>query len=438
VVNAATLPRRTRPALILGVVCAVIVLLDISGSPDTSLTSAQWVVYGFFLSIGVLLLIAVRAIVRVGAACVTTGGSALRAHTFDGNVCTETSGVFGTAIGLSFGPLVARVPVTSLGGWHVFIRSHDGGPAAAASARPDIAQVQGRAPRGPGCPGAVTFVLGLALFVLGLAEAPSLGRGSPMVVGALITFALLAVFLVIERRKSHPIIDVSLFAEPRFLAICAMPILLAFCFVSLLISLPTYFMAVDGMSAWVRRALLVLLTELPLVMPVLISSIADRVEQRLLLVVAMVLLTADAAWLTVIHPGVSGGMDGPLLCVGAGFGVSLAILDGTAVSSASWQCRVALADGAFRVGEDARLPLHRFRSPRSLRPMTPSWTARSLENRSWTLARRERFPTVFRRQVNDSASRPASYRGVESPKAAEREPVRCLADGKTSLHHTIV
>ncbi|WP_326568614.1 MFS transporter [Amycolatopsis rhabdoformis] len=393
-------PRRTKPGLTLFAVCAAIVLVpvtatgasialpDISGSLSTSLASAQWVVNAFFLtfasfmaitgsladltgrrrmfaggivlfcaamlvatfapSIGVL--IAARVIAGIGAACVTTGGSALLAHAFEGTARTRAFGVFGTAIGLglAFGPLVAGVLVTSLGGWRVFF-----GVAAVIllpllAVVPMLTESKDAHPAGPDWPGAITFTLGLSLFVLALVEGPEVGWGSPLVIASFVAFVvLLAAFVAIERRKEHPMIDVSLFAEPRFLAICAMPVLLAFGFVALLIALPAYFMAVDGTTAQSAGLLLVLLTGPTLVVPVLVSSIAHRVQQRMLLVVTMVLVAGGAAWLTVIHPSASiGEIAGPLLCIGAGFGVSLAILDGAAVSSVE-PARAGMAAGVF-------------------------------------------------------------------------------------------
>ncbi|MEC3977378.1 MFS transporter [Amycolatopsis sp. H20-H5] len=401
VVNAAAdTRRRTRPGLTLAVVCAAIVLVpvtatgaavalpDVSAGLGTSLTSAQWVVNAFFLTFAsfmaisgsladltgrrrmfagglalfcaamlvaafapsIFVLIAARVIAGIGAACATTGGSALLAHAFEGPARTKAFGVFGTAIGLglAFGPLIAGVLVTSLGGWRVFFLVAAVVLLPLLALVPLLTESKNAHPDGADWAGAVTFTLGLSLFVLSLVEGPSLGWGSPLVVGSFAAFVvLLVVFVVIERRKGHPMIDVSLFAEPRFLAICAMPVLLAIGFVALLMSLPAYFMAVDGMSAQSAGLLLVLLTGPTLVAPVLVSSIAHRVPQVVLLVVIMALVAAGAAWLTVIHPGsTSGELAGPLLLIGSGFGVSLAILDGAAVSSVE-SARAGMAAGVF-------------------------------------------------------------------------------------------
>lgn len=401
--------RRDKPALTLFVVCAAIVLVpvtatgasvalsDISREFETNLASTQWVVSAFFLTFAsfmaisgsladltgrrrmfsaglalfcgamlvatfapnIAVLVTARVIAGMGAAAATTGGSALLAHAFEGKARTRAFGVFGTAIGLglAFGPLVAGVLVTSLGGWRAFFFAAAVVLLPLLAVSPLLRESKDAHPAGPDWTGAVTFTLGLSLFVLGLVEGPTLGWGDPIVVGSLIaSVALLVVFVLVERRKEHPMIDVSLLAQPRFLAICAMPVLLAFGFVALLIVLPPYFMAVDGLTAQSAGLLLVLLTGPTLVVPVLVSSVAHRVSQRMLLVVTMLFVAAGAAWLTVIEPGASiATLAGPLLAIGVGFGISLAILDGAAVSSVE-PARAGMAAGVFntmRLGGEA-------------------------------------------------------------------------------------
>lgn len=392
--------RRAKPALTLVLICAAIVLVPVTAtgssvavpgiSQDLSigLAAAQWVVNGFFLTFGgfmaitgsladltgrrrmfaggvalfcasmvlasfapnIGLLIAARAVAGVGAAAATTGGSAVLAQTFSGVARTKAFGVFGTAIGLglAFGPLVAGFLVTSLGGWRTFYLVAAVVLLPILLMSPLLKESRETTNGGIDWAGAVTFTAGLILFVFGLVEGPERGWTDPVVIGALAAFAvLMVVFTVVERRRAEPMFDVSLFARPRFLAICAMPVLLAFGFVALLIVLPPYFMAVDGVSAQYAGLLLVLLTGPTLVVPPVVNSLAGKVSQRLLLVVTMVLVAIGSAWLTVIGPGTSAFvLAGPLICIGIGFGISLAILDGAAVNSVE-PGRAGMAAGIF-------------------------------------------------------------------------------------------
>lgn len=390
---------RTRPVLTLAVVCAAIVLVpvtatgasvalpSVSDSLHTSLSAAQWVVNAFFLTFASFMaitgsladltgrrrmfaggvglfcaamlvatfapnidvLVTARVIAGMGAAAATTGGSAMLAHAFTGEARTKAFGAFGTAIGLglAFGPLVAGA-LTALGGWRLFFLVAALVLLPVLALTPLLTESKDAHPAGPDWPGAITFTVGLSLFVLALVEAPTVGWTSPLVLAAFVAFVvLLGVFIAVERRSGHPLIDVTLFTEPRFVAICAMPVLLAFGFVALLIELPPYFIAVDGLSTTAAGLLLVLLTGPTLVVPVLVSQIAHRVSRRLLLVLTMAFVAAGAAWLTVIHPHASVGvLAGPLLALGIGFGISLAILDGAAVSSVE-PARAGMAAGVF-------------------------------------------------------------------------------------------
>jgi hypothetical protein len=71
------------------------------------------------------------------------------------------------------------------------------------------------------------------------------------------------------------------------------------------------------------------------------------VGQHVLLVATMALVTLGAAWLTVIAPGAGVvTLAGPLLTLGVGFGISLAIMDGAAVASVP-ASRAGMAAGMF-------------------------------------------------------------------------------------------
>lgn len=391
---------RRRPAASLAIVCAAIVLVpitatgasialpDISTNLGTSLASAQWAVNAFFLTFasfmaisgsladltgrrrmfagGVALfcaamivatfapnvgvLIAARAIAGVGAAATTTGGSAVLAQTFDGTARTKAFGVFGTSIGLglAFGPLAAGALVTSLGGWRAFFLAAAIVLLPVLVLSPLLTESRDAHPAGPDWAGATTFTGGLVLFVLGMVEGPSLGWTHPLVLAAFVLFvALMAIFVAVERRVARPMIDVSLFVEPRFMAIAAMPFLLAFGFVALVVELPVYFVTVNGITPQSAGLLLMLLTGPTLVMPIVVSTFAHRVSRQLLLVATMVLVAVGTAWLTVVHPHASAGLvAGPLLTIGIGFGASLAILDGAAVSSVE-PAKAGMAAGVF-------------------------------------------------------------------------------------------
>ncbi|MBF6061559.1 MFS transporter [Nocardia terpenica] len=392
--------RSAQPGATLAAVCAAISLVPvvatgagvalpgISADLHTSLASAQWVVNAFFLTFAsfmavtgsladmigrrrmfsagiavfctamviaglaphITVLVGARVIAGMGAAAVLTGGSAVLANTFQGAARARAFAVYGTGIGLglAFGPLIAGVIVTSLGGWRVFFLAAAVIllPVLAFSLRlPDSRDVH---PAGIDWRGGILFTAGLFMLVLCAIEGPAVGWTKPLIIASCVAaVALLVAFVLVERRTDHPLIEISLFTERRFVAICLMPVLLAFGFVAPLMVLPQYFMAVDGASAQSAGLLMVLMTGPTLVLPMLVGTLSRHVSQRTLLIVVLALTALGAGWLTVLRPHLGiVALAGPLIAIGAGFGVSLAFLDGAAVASVE-SSRAGMAAGVF-------------------------------------------------------------------------------------------
>ncbi|KGI67000.1 MFS transporter [Mycolicibacterium rufum] len=66
-------------------------------------------------------------------------------------------------------------------------------------------------------PGAALIGTGIAVFVLGVVEAPARGWTDPLVLGAVTAGVVLAVaFTVVQLRRRHPLLDVRLFRRPDF------------------------------------------------------------------------------------------------------------------------------------------------------------------------------------------------------------------------------
>jgi len=106
----------------------------------------------------------------------------------------------------------------------------------------------GRAPLDP--IGAGLSVAGLVTLVYGIIEVPSHGWSDPLIIaslGAAIVF--LGAFFVWERRTAHPMLDVRLFANPRFSAASLSVTLVFFSLMGALFFLTQYLQGVLGLSA---------------------------------------------------------------------------------------------------------------------------------------------------------------------------------------------
>ena len=141
--------------------------------------------------------------------------------------------------------------------------------------------------------------------------------------------------------------DVSLLVNRRFTAISLVPVALAFGFTAVLMLLPSYFSSVDGAGAGPSGLLLMLMTVPTLALPMVGGWLTKHTSNRVILVLSLLLTAGGAAWLTVIQPGSWVlALAAPLVLIGAGFGLSLGILDGAAVGPVETE-RAGMAAGMF-------------------------------------------------------------------------------------------
>ncbi|MFI9227675.1 MFS transporter [Streptomyces rimosus] len=297
----------------------------------------------------ILLLDIARTASGLGAAAALPSGSALLARTFEGRSRARAFGVFGTTtgIGLALGPTVAGLLVGGFSWRAVFLV-----PAVIAflvvALTPLIPESRNPAGGRVDKSGTFTFTGALLLLIYGLVEGPQAGWDSPLVLGAfLAAVVLLLAFVVIERRQEHPMFDLGLLAQPQFLALCLTAVVVVFGFTPLLVALPTYFSAVDGLTAQQAGLTLIMLTGATLVFPAIAGFLTRWIPAKVQLVITIVLMAAGVGWLTVIEPGSShGAILGPLLLLGIATGISFGLLDGAAVSSVP-AGRAGMAAGMF-------------------------------------------------------------------------------------------
>lgn len=392
--------RRLHPGAILAAVCVACVLLPISLTGASvalpaigvglhgGLAAVQWVVNGYDLTFAgvmlaagslsdrvgrkrmfaggltlfgiaalvsafapnILILDIVRAIAGIGAAGVLTSGAAILATAFEGAARAKAFAMLGTSFGLgiAFGPAISGVEIAALGWRGVFVSHAILAAVLVLTALRFVPESRNPEPGKFDWPGNITFTLSLSLFILVLIEGPQWGWGSPATIGSLIAFAVLLVaFPIVERRSKSPMFDVSLLVNPRFAAISLVPVALAFGFTAVLMLLPSYFSSVDGAGAGASGLLLLLMTVPTLALPMVGGWLTKHTSNRVILVVSLLLTTAGAAWLTVIQPGSWVlALAAPLILIGAGFGLSLGILDGAAVSTVETE-RAGMAAGMF-------------------------------------------------------------------------------------------
>jgi MFS family permease len=304
-------------------------------------------------------LIAARAATGLGAAAVTTAGTAILASVYSGSARVKAFTIFGTALGLGLavGPLVAGGTVTFLDSWRAFFAALAAILCAVALLGFGLPESRSQERNTVDWMGGVLFTSCLIVFVSAFSMAPAAGWADPQVLSLLLMGAVLVpVFIKVERRALHPILDIRLFTNRQFLAVCITPIFLGFGYISLLFYLPQYLAVVAHMSAFEVGIALMFSTLPSLLFPLFFSLIRHQLPLKTLMVLTfafMVIGPLCLAW--VIDRPTLLNLALPLFITGGSFGVSLAYLDGAAVSVVSAH-RSGMAAGmfnTFRLGGEA-------------------------------------------------------------------------------------
>ncbi|MBC7304509.1 MAG: MFS transporter [Nocardia sp.] len=203
--------------------------------------------------------------------------------------------------------------------------------------------------------GAVTSALAIGAIVVAAIEVPVRGWLDPVVIGATVGGLVVATaFVVIERRVTHPLIDIRLFADRGFgsgTAIVTVQFLVTFGLFMLVVQ---YFQLILG-----YRPLVSALALAPMGIPmVVISVIAPRMAERvgLRITASAGLLAIGAAMLMIARVDSHGSyldLLGPLILMSAGIGLctapaTAAIVDGTPVEKHG--VAAAVNDAAREVG----------------------------------------------------------------------------------------
>ena len=149
-------------------------------------------------------------------------------------------------------------------------------------------------------PGLITSSSAIGLLVYTIIEAPTRGWTSPWSLAGFVTTAALTVgFVAIERRREHPMLDVSLFRTPAFSAASGSVTVAFFALFGFIFLITQYFQFVRGydtLSTGVRI--------LPVAITIGVGSVlgarlAGRVGTRALVVTGLLLFGTAFAWIAV-------------------------------------------------------------------------------------------------------------------------------------------
>jgi len=291
-----------------------------------------------------------RAAQGIAAALTMSAGAASLAQEFEGHARTRAYSLLGTTfgLGLAFGPLLSAWLIDWLGWRAVFLSTAAIGTLVLLVGVPRMRETRDPHAQGLDLPGSLSFTAALVLLTFGIIEAPRHANGHLplLLVGA--AAAMLALFVYVERRVRRPMLDLSLFRNPRFLGAQALPLATALCYVVLLIFLPLRFVGVEGRSELTAGLLMIPLPVPMLVVPFVGALLTRWLSAGLLSALGLSLAAVGLLWLrTAAVPGADwDALLWPLLLIGTGSGLPWGLMDDLAVSVVPKE-RAGMATGFF-------------------------------------------------------------------------------------------
>ena len=191
-------------------------------------------------------------------------------------------------------------------------------------------------------PGAVTATAGVGALVYGISEATNQGWGSAPVIAALVASAvLLTGFVAIESASPAPLVPLSIFRRRTVSVANVLMFLLGVLLTASLFFLSLYLQQVIGYSA-LRTGLAVLpMTGVMIVVAITSARLLPRLGASPLVLAGTLFAAGGLAWLSRIpvHAAYASHVLGPTLIIGVGFG--LIVLPVTATSTTGIDARQA-------------------------------------------------------------------------------------------------
>jgi EmrB/QacA subfamily drug resistance transporter len=285
------------------------------------------------------MLIAFRVLQAAGAALLTPTSLGLILASFPserrhGAVRTWTA-VGGIAAAL--GPAVGGVLVEASWRW-VFLVNVPIGLAALVAGWRLLPAIPGHTIRRPDALGALLITGGVGALTLGLVEGDSWGWGSVRTIGVLLAAVVaLGLFAAHTARASNPLIDRALFKVRPFTGASAVAVLFSMAFGAMLLSRVLW---AQDVWHWSPLTTGVSLVPGPIMVPLFSFLLAGRLIERfgsgLVIAAGSAIFAAGMAWMALaagLRPDYVHDILGGLLLTGAGVGLTLPTLMGTAAAS---------------------------------------------------------------------------------------------------------
>jgi EmrB/QacA subfamily drug resistance transporter len=231
-----------------------------------------------------------RGLQGVGGAAMFATSLALIGQEFQGKDRAAAFGVWGATVGgaVAIGPLVGGLITEHLGWEWIFFVNVPIGLVAIALTERKLANVAAQDAARIDLPGLATFSVSLFLLIFGLIRGNPDGWTSATILTSLIgAGVLMAAFLAIELRSTHPMLDLSLFRKPAFNGVSAVAFGLSASMFALFLYLTIYLQGVLGYSPLQAGVRFLPLTFLSFVVAPIAGNLSHRVPVRVLMGVGL-------------------------------------------------------------------------------------------------------------------------------------------------------
>ena len=247
------------------------------------------------------MLIAARVVQGAGAALMNPATLSIIAATFPPKERGMAIGIWAgvSALALAIGPLVGGLLTEHLS-WHwIFFVNVPVGALAIAASYLLITESKDETHESLDLPGLATSALGLFALTYGLIEANEYGWTSARIVGSFVVAVVaLASFVMIERRRRSPMLDLSLFRSGTYTGANVAMLLVALAMFGVFFFVSLYMQNVLGYSAVQAGAAFLPLTVLIILVTPIAGKLSDKYGSRWLMTGGMVLLGVQLLYLS--------------------------------------------------------------------------------------------------------------------------------------------
>jgi EmrB/QacA subfamily drug resistance transporter len=274
-------------------------------------------------------LIATRAVMGIGAAMVFPSTLSLLTNVFtERRERALAIGLWGaiTGVAIALGPIVGGW-LLELSGWRsiFFAMTPVAGIAAVLSARFVPTSRDPWAPRTDRA-GFVLSTAAIGLLIYTIIEAPNHGWGSARTLGSFAVTAVLAAgFVAWERRAEEPMLDVSLFRNPRFTAASASVAISFFALSGFIFVVTQYFQFLKGYGPLSTGVRLLPVASFVAISSILGAKLAVRIGTKLVVATGLLAMAAFYLWVTTAAAGTGyGTIAAQMVVLGTGMGLTSA------------------------------------------------------------------------------------------------------------------